>query len=119
MATEIQLKNNQVSGVVCESGEFIEARAVVCTMGTFLNGLAHIGMNSISCGRLGEPASLRLSESIQNQGITAGRLKTGTPARLDGHSIDVSKMIEQKGDEEPWPFSFSTRETLKNQASFA
>jgi tRNA uridine 5-carboxymethylaminomethyl modification enzyme len=116
MVTEILVKDNTVCGVVCESGERIEAKAVVLAMGTFLNGLAHIGMTSFSCGRLGESASLKLSESLQKHGIAAGRLKTGTPARIDGRSVDVTKMAEQKGDEEPWPFSFSTREPLKNKA---
>lgn len=108
MVTEVVVKGGKACGVVTESGQKIEATAIVLAMGTFLNGLAHIGMNSFVCGRLGEPASLQLSESIQEHGVTAGRLKTGTPARIDGKTLDFSKMTMQKGDEDPWPFSYST-----------
>ncbi len=116
MVKGILVKNGAVCGVLTESGEKIEASSVILAMGTFLNGLAHIGMNSFSCGRSGEPASLCLSESIQKHGITAGRLKTGTPARIDGRSVDFSRMKMQEGDKEPWPFSYSTNEELKNRA---
>lgn len=115
MVTKVVVKGGRVCGVVTESGQKIEAAAIVLAMGTFLNGLAHIGMNSFKCGRIGEPASLQLSESIQEHGITAGRLKTGTPARIDGKTIDFSKMTVQKGDEDPWPFSYSTTAKLENK----
>ena len=115
MVTGIIVKEGRVCGVRTESGQKIEAVAVVLAMGTFLNGLAHIGMESFPCGRLGESASLKLSESIQQQGITAGRLKTGTPARIDGKTVDFSRMTKQEGDKEPWPFSFSTGEKLTNK----
>ena len=115
MVTKVLVKKGKVCGVITESGQKIEAAAIVLAMGTFLNGLAHIGMNSFKCGRLGEPASLHLSESIQEHGITAGRLKTGTPARIDGKTIDFSKMTVQKGDEDPWPFSYSTKTKLENK----
>ncbi len=115
MVTGIIVKEGRVCGVLTESGQKIEAAAVVLAMGTFLNGLAHIGMESFPCGRLGESASLKLSESIQQQGITAGRLKTGTPARIDGKTLDFSRMTKQEGDREPWPFSFSTGERPTNK----
>jgi tRNA uridine 5-carboxymethylaminomethyl modification enzyme len=116
MVTGIMVKDGRVCGVRTESGQKIDAAAVVLAMGTFLNGLAHIGMQSFPCGRLGESASLKLSESIQERGITAGRLKTGTPARIDGRTVDFTKMTIQEGDKEPWPFSFSTTEKLINRS---
>ncbi len=115
MVTGVLVSSGRVCGVQTESGQTIEAAAVVLTMGTFLNGLAHIGQNSFPCGRLGESASFRLSESLQELGITAGRLKTGTPARIDGKTVDFSRMTEQLGDENPWPFSFSTTNNLENK----
>jgi tRNA uridine 5-carboxymethylaminomethyl modification enzyme len=115
MVIKINVKNGRICGVVTESGESIQTSAIVLAMGTFLNGLAHIGMNSFSCGRAGEPASLQLSESIQEQGIDAGRLKTGTPARLDRRTIDFSKLKAQEGDDNPWPFSYSTHEKIVNK----
>jgi len=115
MVQKVIVKNRRACGVVTESGQKVEAKAVVLAMGTFLNGLAHIGMNTFTCGRMGEPTSLLLSESIQEHDITAGRLKTGTPARIDGRTVDFSKMKKQEGDKDPWPFSFSTTEPLKNR----
>ncbi len=110
------VENGKVCGVITESGESIRANSVILTMGTFLNGTAHVGMNSFSCGRIGEPASLKLSENIQSFGIKAGRLKTGTPARVDSRSVDFSLLEEQKGDGKVWPFSFSTNDELCNKA---
>ncbi len=115
--TRLIYKNNTVCGVETQTGQKIEASAVILAMGTFLNGLAHIGMNTISCGRTGEPPSLLLSESIQERGVAAGRLKTGTPARVDGRTIDFSQLSLQEGDQDPWPFSYSTTHTLKNKAA--
>jgi tRNA uridine 5-carboxymethylaminomethyl modification enzyme len=103
-------------GVETLSGERIAAPAVVLAMGTFLNGLAHIGDRSFPCGRSGEPASQRLSESIQDLGVAAGRLKTGTPGRIDGRTVDYTRMTEQPGDTDPWPFSFSTPAPVRNRA---
>lgn len=114
-AIRLLCKGDSVSGVETESGEKIEAKAVILAMGTFLNGVAHIGSNSFMCGRRGEPSSLQFSESIQEYGISAGRLKTGTPARIDGRTVDYSQLREQKGDEKPWPFSFSTSIPLQNK----
>ena len=116
MVVSIDEEGGKVCGVSTLSGERIGAKAVVLAMGTFLNGVAHIGMNSFECGRLGEPASINLSESIQSFGIKAGRLKTGTPARIDGKTVDFSVLGVQSGDSEPWPFSYSTREPVANTA---
>lgn len=112
---EILVSNNTVSGVKTECGYVIHCKAVILTMGTFLNGTGWIGMNTFSCGRKGEPPSLFLSESIQSFGIKSGRLKTGTPVRLNKDTVDFSKLKEQPGDDEPWPFSFSTREKITNK----
>jgi tRNA uridine 5-carboxymethylaminomethyl modification enzyme len=117
MAEKIITDDRGACGVELQSGERIHAKAVILTMGTFLNGVAHIGMKTIACGRSGEPPSLKLSESIQQCGIRAGRLKTGTPARIDGRSVNFEKLSPQKGDEEPWPFSFSSNAVPQNKAS--
>jgi len=103
-------------GVKTERGLKINSKAVIITTGTFLNGLAHIGENQIVCGRNGELASTKLSANIQKLGIKAGRLKTGTPARVDKNSIDFSHLAVQTGDENPQPFSFSTDFSLNNSA---
>jgi tRNA uridine 5-carboxymethylaminomethyl modification enzyme len=115
MVKKIAVHNGKITGVETVAGEKIQASAVILAMGTFLNGLGHIGMNTFACGRSGEPPSLDLSESIQEFGIKSGRLKTGTPVRIDGRTVDFSKMIEQHGDDVPWPFSFSTTEALHNK----
>ncbi len=115
MVTEILSNDNRVIGVRCETRECLYARAVIIAAGTFLNGTGHIGYTSFSCGRSGEAASKGLSESIQKLGITAKRLKTGTPARLDGRSVNYDKMKAQKGDEEPWPFSYRTKRIPQNK----
>jgi tRNA uridine 5-carboxymethylaminomethyl modification enzyme len=83
--------------------------------GTFLNGVIHVGMRSRSGGRSGEPPSSGLTESIRELGISSGRLKTGTPPRIDGRTVDYSKLAVQRGDEEPWPFSFFTNWRLRNR----
>lgn len=116
MVVGIDVKNGIIKGAMTEAGIYIEAKTIILAMGTFLNGLAHIGMNSFSCGRIGETASFKLSESIQKNKIKSGRLKTGTPARIDKRSVDFTKMLEQRGDNDPWPFSFSTTDKIKNTA---
>ena len=98
-----------------DSGEIINAKAVILTMGTFLNGVAHIGLNSYCSGRIGEPPSTELTESINELGIKSGRLKTGTSPRIDGRTVDFDKLIPQEGDQAPWPFSFSTSNTIENK----
>ncbi|MBN1465556.1 tRNA uridine-5-carboxymethylaminomethyl(34) synthesis enzyme MnmG [candidate division KSB1 bacterium] len=94
-----------VTGIVTEIGTRIVGRAVILAAGTFLNGKIHVGLQSLGGGRSGEPASNGLSEQLQQRGFQRGRLKTGTPPRLDGRSIDFSAMELQPGDADPIPFS--------------
>jgi tRNA uridine 5-carboxymethylaminomethyl modification enzyme len=101
-------KDGAVSGVLCEDGRSFTAAAVVLTTGTFLNGLIHIGERRIPAGRHGEPPSHGFSRQLADAGLKLGRLKTGTPARLDGRTIDWNRLEEQKGDDQPVPFSFLT-----------
>jgi tRNA uridine 5-carboxymethylaminomethyl modification enzyme len=100
------IKNGQVCGVTSEDGREFFAKAVVLTTGTFLNGLIHIGDTKIPAGRVGEPPALGFSTQLTSLGLSLGRLKTGTPARLDGKTIRWNVLEEQKGDEPPVPFSF-------------
>jgi tRNA uridine 5-carboxymethylaminomethyl modification enzyme len=117
MVERIEIQECKVKAVILNIGEKIECDAVILSMGTFLNGIAHIGLNSFPCGRLGEPASLNLTETIHEFGIMAGRLKTGTSPRIDGRTVDFSKMVIQKGDDAPWPFSFSSEEAPENKTT--
>jgi len=96
----------RITGVKLRDGRTIAARAVVVTTGTFLNGLIHCGEQQYTAGRSGEPASVLLGESLKKLGLRETRLKTGTPPRLDGRTIDWSKFEEQPGDSDPTPFSF-------------
>ncbi|MDX1640916.1 MAG: tRNA uridine-5-carboxymethylaminomethyl(34) synthesis enzyme MnmG [Balneolaceae bacterium] len=96
------------TGVVTQTGQSFEAKAVVLTSGTFLNGIIHIGESQYGGGRSGERASVGVSASLEKLGFEVGRLKTGTPPRLDGRSIDLSKLEVQYGDDDPSPFSFLT-----------
>jgi tRNA uridine 5-carboxymethylaminomethyl modification enzyme len=105
---EVMVDNGRVIGVELIDSRRVKATAVVITTGTFLNGLVHIGDHTYSAGRSGEVPSIRLAESIRRHGFRMGRLKTGTPPRLDGRTIDFAKMEEQPGDESPVPFSFRT-----------
>ncbi|KAJ2162226.1 Mitochondrial Translation Optimization [Coemansia sp. RSA 552] len=95
-----------VTGVRLESGEIIRTRKVVITTGTFLGGEIHIGLKAFPSGRKGEAASIGLSKSLKDAGFRLGRMKTGTPPRLDGRTIDYSRMLRQLGDMPPTPFSF-------------
>ncbi|MFQ6112606.1 MAG: tRNA uridine-5-carboxymethylaminomethyl(34) synthesis enzyme MnmG, partial [bacterium] len=106
MGVKLVTRNNNVCGVRTETGSLIEARAVVLTAGTFLNGIIHIGEISYSAGRAGEFAAQGMTECLVELGFEAGRLKTGTPPRIDGTTIDFSKTEIQPGDEKPVPFSF-------------
>lgn len=106
MVAGLLIKNKVVKGVKTILGINIYSEAVILTNGTFLNGLMHIGKRKIIGGRASEPASVGLTEQLRKFGFVVGRLKTGTPPRIDGRTIDFSKMIEQKGDEEPMKFSF-------------
>ena len=98
----------RVSGVVTNMGMSFKSKSVVLTTGTFLNGLIHIGRQNFGGGRMGEQASMGITEQLSEKGFTTGRMKTGTPPRVDGRSLDYSKMEEQAGDVEPAKFSFST-----------
>ena len=97
-----------VTGVVTQTGQTFESKSVVLTSGTFLNGIIHIGESQYGGGRSGERASVGISASLEKFGFEIGRLKTGTPPRLDGRSIDYSKLEIQYGDVDPSPFSFLT-----------
>jgi tRNA uridine 5-carboxymethylaminomethyl modification enzyme len=105
---EIKIEDSRVTGVELADGTTIYSRSVVLTTGTFLNGLIHVGKRTFQAGRSGEPASVKLANCIRGIGFKTGRLKTGTPPRLDGRTIDYSKFERQPGDERPVPFSFKT-----------
>lgn len=105
-AIELIIKNKKVCGVKTRMGVEFSAEAIVLTNGTFLNGLIHIGKESVSGGRISEPASFGLTPQLVEFGFSVGRMKTGTPARLDGRTIDFNKLIEQKGDEIAGKFSY-------------
>jgi tRNA uridine 5-carboxymethylaminomethyl modification enzyme len=109
--------DGRVAGVELMDGRRLRAEAVVITTGTFLNGLIHIGTRRFSAGRSGEPPSIKLAENLRELGFRIARLKTGTPPRLDGRSIDFKAFEEQPGDEIPTPFSFTTRAVTQRQIS--
>lgn len=115
MVTKILIKGESVCGIEMDSGEIVGAHSVILAMGTFLNGVIHIGMTSFSAGRAGEPPSHELAEVIAGFGIKNGRLKTGTSPRIDSRTVNFNMLTSQPGDNEPWPFSFSTTEPLKNK----
>ena len=108
-------QQGRVSGVITASGEEISAGAVVLTTGTFLRGLIHIGEEKIAAGRVGEKPSVGLAETLQRRDFRLGRLKTGTPPRLDGQTIDWGGLDVQEGDNPPPPFSFLTRQITTPQ----
>jgi tRNA uridine 5-carboxymethylaminomethyl modification enzyme len=105
---EILIDENQVVGVKTDLKETIQAKALVLAPGTFLNGLIHIGLEHFPSGRMGDPPSIGLSESLKHLGFRMGRLKTGTTPRLNGNTIDFSQLTPQYGDTPPLPFSFTT-----------
>ena len=113
--TEILVNGMVVSGIELLDGRRVSAKAVILTTGTFLNGLIHIGEKQFTSGRSGEPASISLGNCIRGMGFEWGRLKTGTPPRLDRRTIDFSKFEEQEGDAEPTPFSFRTLGKRQNR----
>ena len=104
-----------VEGVLLADGRELRAGAVVVTTGTFLNGLAHVGEKTYTCGRNGEAPSVALGEQLRQSGLRWGRLKTGTPPRLDGRSIQWDRFEAQEGDREPTPFSFLTERIEREQ----
>ncbi len=113
----IEVDNNKITGVKTGMGISIMADAVVLTNGTFLNGLIHIGEKQFGGGRIGEKSAMGLTESLVSLGFESKRLKTGTPVRVDGRTIDFSKLSEQKGDDYPGKFSFTDTLPLTNQRS--
>ncbi len=117
MVTEILVAGDRVVGVKTQLGLEIKAHSVVLTNGTFLNGLIHIGDRQMGGGRSGERASRGITEQLVSLGFTSGRMKTGTPPRVDGRSLDYRQMEEQPGDEHPGKFSFTNTPPVKNQRS--
>lgn len=115
MVVELVVKDNRIHGIEMQDGRRIGAAAVIIAAGTFLNGLIHTGRTTYTAGRVGEPASMELAESLRNLGFPVGRLKTGTPPRLDGRTIDWNAFEKQAADERPVAFSFSTDEILQDQ----
>jgi tRNA uridine 5-carboxymethylaminomethyl modification enzyme len=104
--TELIIENNCAVGVKTEWGIAFSAKTIILTNGTFLNGLMHVGQKHIKGGRVSEPASFGLTEQIANLGFKVGRMKTGTPMRIDGRTVDFSQLTEQKGDADIQAFSF-------------
>ncbi|MFN9862004.1 MAG: tRNA uridine-5-carboxymethylaminomethyl(34) synthesis enzyme MnmG, partial [Bacteroidota bacterium] len=117
MATGVVVKDKRVVGVRTALGIEIACKAVVLTNGTFLNGKIHIGEKNFGGGRAAEKAASGITEQLIELGFESGRMKTGTPPRIDGRSLDYSKMEEQKGDENPGKFSFTDTEPLQEQRS--
>ncbi len=113
---ELIVEDGTVKGIVTSIGEHYPGQAVILTTGTFLQGLIHIGLKNFSAGRMGDPASIKLSENLKKLGFRMGRLKTGTTPRLDGRTINFSKLTPQYGDEPPVPFSFDTESISQKQA---
>ncbi|ARE40605.1 tRNA uridine 5-carboxymethylaminomethyl modification enzyme GidA [Rhodovulum sp. P5] len=112
-------KEQRIAGVVLADGSEIGAHAVVLTTGTFLRGVIHIGERRMDGGRMGDKPSVRLAERIEGFGLPLGRLKTGTPPRLDGRSIDWDRLEKQPGDDEPVLFSFMSEEVAVRQVACA
>jgi tRNA uridine 5-carboxymethylaminomethyl modification enzyme len=118
MISGLLIEDKKIVGVKTGLGFVIKAKTVIITAGTFLNGLIHIGEKTFGGGRAGESASTGITEDLVKQGFEAGRMKTGTPPRVDARSLDFSKMIEQPGDDKPEKFSYSSKTTsLKEQRS--
>jgi tRNA uridine 5-carboxymethylaminomethyl modification enzyme len=117
MVTGLLVVGNRVTGIKTSLGIEIKGEAVVLTNGTFLNGIIHIGEKQFGGGRAGERASVGITEDLINLGFQYGRMKTGTPPRVDQRSINFSKMEEQLGDEQPEKFSFTDTSIIQNQKS--
>ena len=117
MVKELIIENNKITGVITSIGVKFRAKSVILTNGTFLNGLIHIGEKQLGGGRMGEPKAFGITEQLVSLGFEAGRMKTGTPVRVDGRTIDFSKMEEQKGDENPQKFSYLDTPKLTHQRS--
>ena len=116
MVKSLWMEKDKLVGVVTGLGQKIKAKSVVLTNGTFLNGLIHVGDKNFGGGRAGEKAATGITEQLVSLGFESGRMKTGTPPRVDGRSLDYSKMIEQPGDSNPQKFSYlDTTQPLKKQ----
>lgn len=116
MVIDIKTKDGRVSSVITGMGQEIKCKSLVLTSGTFLNGIIHIGQKQFGGGRIGEKASFGITESLIKLGFESGRMKTGTPPRVDGRSLDYTKMEEQAGDELPEKFSYSNETSpINNQ----
>jgi tRNA uridine 5-carboxymethylaminomethyl modification enzyme len=110
-AGAVRIENGEVTGLEFEDGGAVSCRSLIITTGTFLNGLVHVGDEQRPAGRVGEPPTRALADSLHGLGFEMGRLKTGTPPRLSRRSIDFSKFAEEHGDDPIVPFSFTTRES--------
>lgn len=115
MVVDLLVERGAIQGVEMQDGRRIAARAVVIAAGTFLNGLVHTGKRTYTAGRAGEPASIELAETLKRLSFPVGRLKTGTPPRIDGRTIDWSAFQPQSADERPVPFSFATDKITQPQ----
>ena len=118
MISAIIVENYKVTGVRTSLGLNIKSQSVILTSGTFLNGLIHVGNKRFGGGRTGESASFGITKQLTDLGFNAGRMKTGTPPRVDGRSLDYKKMLEQKGDKNPQKFSYlSDNQVIRKQKS--
>jgi tRNA uridine 5-carboxymethylaminomethyl modification enzyme len=117
MVLGLLIKDKKLSGVRTAMGQEIKSKAVILTNGTFLNGIIHIGTKQFNGGRIGEKASVGITEELVKLGFLSDRMKTGTPVRVDGRTIDFTKLIEQPGDEKPGKFSFTETPPLRKQRS--
>lgn len=117
MASSLLVKGGKITGVKTAMGVEIKSKTVILTSGTFLNGLIHLGEKQFGGGRAGESAAFGITECLNDLGFESGRMKTGTPPRVDGRSLDYSQMEEQPGDENPVAFSFLTKNFLQTQRS--
>ena len=117
MVTEVQVARGEAVGVRCRIRGPIQARSVILTSGTFMNGMIHVGPKRFGGGRMGEAASTGLTGCLRKLGFESGRLKTGTPPRIDGRTVDFATLQEQPGDINPSPFSYMTNALTSNQLS--
>jgi tRNA uridine 5-carboxymethylaminomethyl modification enzyme len=117
MVKELIIENDTAKGVITGLGLSIRSQTVILTNGTFLNGLIHIGTKNFGGGRSAESAAFGITEQLTSLGFKSGRMKTGTPPRVDGRSLDYSVMIEQPGDDNPQKFSYSNTDALTKQLS--
>ncbi|HWS86684.1 MAG TPA: tRNA uridine-5-carboxymethylaminomethyl(34) synthesis enzyme MnmG [Pyrinomonadaceae bacterium] len=117
VVTDFVIEDGQITGIQLQDTRRLRANAVVLAAGTFLNGLIHTGRSTYTAGRAGEPASIELAESLKRLGFPVGRLKTGTPPRLDGRTIDWNVFESQPADERPVPFSFLTESIEQPQVN--